>query len=106
MFKFNPCIIYQCNKYFKFGSYIMLLRHLDIVATLGMTSALINRSKERQRAKNVLLNKLTDVINNSMSIKIGERSHNVASISKKSKGCDVTYVNSVVCRLASQGVTF
>jgi hypothetical protein len=41
-----------------------------------------------------------------MSIKIGERNHNVASISKRSKGCDVTYINFVVCRLASQGVTF
>jgi hypothetical protein len=41
-----------------------------------------------------------------MSIKIGEKCHNVASISNKSKGYDVTYVNSVVCRLASQGVTF
>jgi hypothetical protein len=41
-----------------------------------------------------------------MSIKIGEKCHNVASTSKKSKGCDVTYVNFVVCRLASQGLTF
>jgi hypothetical protein len=84
----------------------MLLRHLYIVATLGMTSALINGSKERQRAKNVLLNRLTGVINNSMSIKIGERNHNVISISMKAKGCDVTYITFVVCRLASQRVTF
>ena len=61
----------------------MLLRHLYIVATIGMTSALINRSKRETKSKNVLLNKLTGVINNSMSIKIGERSHNVASISKR-----------------------
>jgi hypothetical protein len=79
MFKFNPCIKYQCNKYFKFGSYIMLLRHLYIVASIGMTSALIKRET---KSKNVLLNRLTGVINNSMSIKIGERNHNVASISK------------------------
>ena len=77
-----------------------------IASAIGMTSALINRSKERQRAKNVLLNKLTGVINNSMSIKIGERNHNVASISKRSTLCDVTYINFVVCRLVSQGWTF
>jgi hypothetical protein len=45
------------------------------------------------KSKNVLLNKLTGVINNSMSIKIGERNHNVASISKRSTLCDITYIN-------------
>jgi hypothetical protein len=44
------------------------------------------------KSKNVLANKLTDILNNSMSIKGGERSHNVASISKKSKRCDVTSI--------------
>ena len=57
----------------------MLLRHLYIVATLGMTSALIQRSKCKTKSKNVLLNKLTNAINNSMSIKIGEKYHNVCN---------------------------
>jgi hypothetical protein len=65
-------------------------------------------SQKRDKELNVLSNQLTGVINNSMSIKIGERNHNVASISKRSTLCDVTYINFVVCRLglASQGVTF
>jgi hypothetical protein len=85
----------------------MLLRHLYIVAAVCVTSALINGQK-RDKELNVLSNQLTGVINNSMSIKIGERNHNVASISKRSTLCDVTYINFVVCRLglASQGVTF
>jgi hypothetical protein len=56
----------------------MLLRHLYIVAAVGVTSALINKSKE-DKELNVLANKLTDAKNDSMSIKIGEKSHNVAS---------------------------
>jgi hypothetical protein len=71
-----------------------------------MTSALNQSAKIMTKSKNVLLNELTGVVNNSMSIKIGERNHNVASISKRSTLCDVTYTNFVVCRLASQGVTF
>jgi ribosomal protein S7 len=59
----------------------MLLRHLYIVAAIGVTSALINESKERQRAQR-LANKLTDAKNDSMSIKRGEKSHNVASQSR------------------------
>jgi hypothetical protein len=84
----------------------MLLCHLYIVVAVCVTSALINESKERQRAQRFI--KLTGVINNSMSIKKGERNHNVASISKRSTLCDVTYIKFVVCRLglASQGVMF
>jgi hypothetical protein len=47
------------------------------------------------KSKNVLLNKPKGAMNDSMSIKIGEKSHNVASISKKSRLCDVTYTNLV-----------
>jgi hypothetical protein len=86
----------------------MLLRHLYIVAAVGVTSALINEVKRETKSSTFYQISLQDAINNSMSIKIGERSHNVASISKRSTLCDVTYINFVVCRLglASQGVTF
>jgi hypothetical protein len=65
-------------------------------------------SQKRDKELNVLSNQLTGVINNSMSIKKGERNHNIASISKRSTLCDVTYINFVVCKLglASQGVMF
>jgi hypothetical protein len=37
------------------------------------------------KSKNVLLNKPKDAMNDSMSIKRGEKSHNVAGINKRSK---------------------
>ena len=42
-------------------------------------------SQKRDKELNVLANKLTDAKNDSMSIKIGEKSHNVAGINKVSK---------------------
>jgi hypothetical protein len=42
--------------------------------------------------KNVLLNKLKDAMNSSMSIKRGEKGHNVLSINKVSKQYDVTSI--------------
>jgi len=43
------------------------------------------------KSENVLANKITDIVNNSMSNNIDEKSHNVVSIHKISKKCDVTY---------------
>jgi hypothetical protein len=47
-----------------------------------------------------------EVTYNSKSNNQGEKCHNVVSINKRSKGCDVTYINFVVCSLglASQEV--
>jgi hypothetical protein len=43
------------------------------------------------KSENVLANKITDIVNNSMSNNIDDKSHNVVSIHKISKQCDVTY---------------
>jgi hypothetical protein len=48
-----------------------------------MTSALIKGQNE-DKELNVLSNQLTGAINNSMSIKIDDKSHNVAGINKVS----------------------
>ena len=55
------------------------------VATLGMTSSLINGPKIMTKSKNVLSNQLMNAINNSMPIKRGENSHNVLGISKETR---------------------
>jgi hypothetical protein len=43
------------------------------------------------KSENVLANMTTGIINNSMSINAEGKSHNVLSINKVSKQCDVTY---------------
>ena len=62
----------------------MLLRHIYCCCN-GDDVSLIFRSKLETIEWNVLANQLTDAINNSMSIKIDDKCHNVASISKRSK---------------------
>jgi hypothetical protein len=62
----------------------------------------------KDKELNVSSNKSTDVINSSKSIKRDDKSHNVAGINKRSRRCDVTYINFAFCSLglASQEVTF
>ena len=62
----------------------MLLRHLYYFCSRCDVS-LNQGSKMVTKNKNVLSNQLMDAINTSMSTKIGEKSHNVLGISKKSR---------------------
>jgi hypothetical protein len=79
--KYQSLILSQC----KFAHKYNVAASLYIVAAMMMMSALFFRSKTRQIEWNVLANQLTDAINNSMSIKIDDKCHNVASLSKRSK---------------------
>jgi hypothetical protein len=71
--------------------YIRMLRHLYYFCSRYDVS-FNQRSKLMTKNKNVLLNKLKDAMNSSMSIKRGEKGHNVLSINKVSKQYDVTSI--------------